>query len=109
MNAHGSARRTASCIGALAALLLTHAAAADEVMIVYGKRIDKPEASGIARVEPASAGLPVALEDEIREAIHEDLRNSLREGLQALSVAAGIDAGAAREVKVATLTPPTGV
>lgn len=109
MNAQGKARRTASIVGALAAMLLTHAAAADEVMIVYGKRMDKPEASEIARVETGSAGVPVALRDEIRAAIHDDLRDSLREGLQALSLEVGSDQGAAREVKVATLAPPTGV
>jgi hypothetical protein len=109
MNAHGVARRTASIIGALAALLLTHTAAADEVMIVSGKRMDKPATAELASVEAPSADLPAALEDEVRESINNDLRNSLRDGLQALSLELGKDESEAREVKVATLAPPTGV
>jgi len=108
MNAQGTARRTASIIGALAGLLLTHAAAADDVLIVYGKRMEKPDASELARVEPHSAAAPVALHDEIRESIHDDLRNSLRDGLQALSLEVGNEA-VTRDVKVASLAPPTGV
>jgi hypothetical protein len=109
MNAHGKARRTASIVGTLAALLLAHTAGADEVVIVSGKRMDKPEASEPARTEPVAAEVPVALADEIRASIHEELRDSLRENLETLGLEADRTEGAASEVKVATLTPPTGV
>lgn len=109
MNAQGSAGRAAGIVGALAALLLAHTAAADEVVIVSGKRMDKPEVSETARTEPAAAGVPVALTDEIRTSIQEELRDSLRENLEALSLEAVKDEGAAPEVKVATIAPSSGV
>ena len=95
MNAHGKPGRAASIVGALATLLLTHSATADDVMIVYGKRIEAPEADDLAKASFDAGGFRVAL--------HDDIRASLRESFLALRVAIAADDAAASEVQVASL------
>jgi hypothetical protein len=109
MNAQGSAGRAAGIVGALAALLLAHDAAADDTMIVYGKRMQKPEAARIARPAMDSAGILVALREDLTASVREDVRISLRDGFEALCAEITRDRGEAIEVKVASLGTRAGV
>lgn len=109
MNAQGMAGCAAGIAGALAALLLAHSAAADDTIIVYGKRLQKPEASAIAQAEVDSAGVLVALGEELRASVHEGVRASLRDGFSALRVEMAREQGIASEAKVASLGTRAGV
>jgi hypothetical protein len=107
MNAHGRAGLAAGIIGAVS-VLLTHAAAADEVLIVSGLRIDKPEPTEFAPAEPEAVPAPVELPAEIRESIHDEVRESLRDSLQTLRLTIEKDEAAPSEAKVASLGAQTG-
>ena len=109
MNTQELASRAAGIAGTLAALLLAHSAAADDTIIVYGKRMQKPEASAIAQPEVDSAGVLVALNDELRASIHADVQASLRAQFSALRVEMAREQGVASEVKVASLGARAGV
>jgi hypothetical protein len=101
MNAHGKAGRAASVISAVAALLLMHTAAADDTIVVYGKRLEMPEQHDLELPQFDSAGFLAAL--------HDDIRASLRDDLRALRAQLEKDRNAARQVKVAALDTRTGV
>lgn len=109
MNAHGKAGLAAGIVGAVTALLLTPAAAADEVMIVYGKRMVKAEVSEFAQPAMDTAGILVALHDELRVSIREDIRTSLRDGFDALRMEIAKDQGEATDFEVALLATRAGV
>ena len=109
MNAQGSAGRAAGIVGALATLLLAHDAAAGDTMIVYGKRLVKPEVSELARPAVETVGILVALNDELRATILEDIQNSLRDGFDALRMHLAEEQGEAIGIKVASLPTRTGV
>lgn len=103
MNAQGMARRAARIAGTLAALLLAQSAVADDTMIVYGKRVQEPDASAIAEPEVDSAGVLVALHADLRASIHADIEASLRDGFSALRMEMAREQGIVSEVKVASL------
>ena len=109
MNAQGSAGRAAGIVGVLAAVLLAHKAAADDTMIVYGKRMVKPDVAELAQPAVDAAGILVSLHDDLRTAIHEDIQSSLRAGFDALRAEIAKDQGEAANVKVASVTTRTGV
>jgi hypothetical protein len=109
MNAHGTASRAALIVGALTASLLAHAAAADDVMIVYGKRTEALEASGITQPEISEAGVLLAMRDDLRASIHGDIRASLRDDFSALRLEIARDSRTANDIKVASLAISAGV
>ena len=109
MNAQGTAGHVAGIVGALAALLMAHGAAADDTMIVYGKRMAKPEAVALEQPAADTARMIVALNDEIRASIREDIRESLRQGFSALRVEIAKSQVADSDIKVASLATRTGV
>lgn len=109
MNAQGSAGRAAGIVGALAALLLAHGAAADDTMIVYGKRMVKPETVELEQPAVDTAGIVVALNDEIRASMGEAIRASLRDGFSALHAEIARNQGAGSDTKVALLATRAGV
>lgn len=95
MNAHGKAGRPARIVGAALALLLTHTATADDVMIVYGKRV--------AVTGERDVAVPAFDSEGFRVALHEDIRASLRESVLALRTEIAKDEAAARDVQIASL------
>jgi hypothetical protein len=103
------ASRAAIIVGALTALLLAHGAAADDVMIVYGKRMETLEASGLTQADMSTAGILVELRDDLRASIHGDIRASLRDGFSALRVEIARDSGTENDVKLASLAISAGV
>ena len=109
MNAQAMASRAAGIAGVLAALLLAHSAAAEDTIIVYGKRLQKPDASAITQPEVDSAGVLVALNEELRASIHADVQASLRAQFSALRVEMAREQDVASEVKLASLRARAGV
>ena len=109
MNSRVMACRAAGIAGAFAAMLLAHSAAAGDTMIVYGKRMQRPEASVIAQPEVDTAATLVALNDDLRASIRDEIRASLRDSFSALRVEIAKDQGAANDVEVALLGARVGV
>ena len=95
MNAHGKAGRAARIVGAALALVLTHTATADDVMIVYGKRV--------AVTEERAVAVPAFDPEGFRVALHDDIRASLRESVLALRTEIATEKAAARDVRIASL------
>jgi hypothetical protein len=100
MKAHGKAGRAASVVSALASLLLAHSVAADDEIVVYGEHLEDHAERDLASAQIDSAELLVAL--------HDELRASLRNDLLALRIQTDKDRGSARAMTVATVAARTG-